>query len=314
MTRTLSLLFAVTFAMAIFSGCNGGAPPELTIDQQIEQIMSSSTDAAGKARKLMEIAKKQIDSNDRTGPPQTLKKVSEVCETITDPASQAKAFSELAEMQISIRKNSEARKSQNQAFEALAKVEEPGAKIAALMQVAKSQSVVKSPTGEIDNAKVNQLIKEAEGLLDQIGTADLKVKLICDLAATFSEMNRKDDVARLLALGQKAVDTADGERKRAEILGQLGVAFAANGQMDEAKELFTQGAQACEKLSDDNRSQGYALIELAERMLEAGFPKEAATVAAKGEEVANTIPDATMKYPLKKRAQAVIKSSGTTAQ
>jgi|GEM_PF-4846805 len=316
MTRALSLLIAVAFIATTLIGCGKGGNSQPTLDQQIQQAMSSS-DIPNKVKKLIDIAKKQLDRGDRLGAKQTLGMAFSECEKISanipNYAGEAEAYANLALAQVSIKQNSDARKSQTKALEALKLIEDPKLKITALTSVAKSQSVVKSPTGEIDTSKVNQLIEEAEKLLDQVDDPTLKVKHICDLAAAFSVMNRKEDVGRLLAIGQSAVDATEDQRKKAEILGQLGVAYTENDQADKAKELFTQAAQACEKLAGDDRNQGYALIELSERMLKSGFAKEAAVVATKGEEVANSIPDASMKYPLKERAQAVIKAGGTPA-
>lgn len=265
------------------NGCGGDPPPAGPSFAQMIADAKKIENADFRATKLVEIARKQMDSKDTTGAENTLTEALRSAKEITDPGMKTAACAKIAAAYMDAKKPLGVTRAIDEADAAASAIEDPTTKAKAFASIAATESKL----GDVKAAAAR--LKKTIELLSKIENPQQRVRAMLEVAQAFNEMGKTEDADRLLGEALDAAKSIEDKRQQAETIADV----AAKMQVlkkDAAKATFEAALAAADTI-ETPENKAYAYVKIGERMYQSGFQKTGLEAIAKGETFSADIKD-----------------------
>ena len=275
-----------------------GAPAEdaamMYSDIAIDQKKAGATDGAKKTLALAVEKSEDLDLQTR-------------------PAALVNALTAVAQAQfeVSVIDRATPKATLGKAAEAAKKVENPEQKVYALSKVARAQIALKQ------GVQAEDTLKEAEALAKTLTDPQGKTLGLLSVARAYGEANNSAGVERLLGESLSSVDSISTDglegaeleaviKAKVECLASIGLAQARLAKKEESNKSFNDAETLAGQITDPLKLSN-ALLDIGEKLIDAGRPASGQTVLEKAKVQAQKVPGSIKQPVLDKIERAFIR-------
>jgi hypothetical protein len=287
-------------------GCGGGAPPEKSLAEQLNDARQLPS-AEARAAALIRIADLQRAGGDTMDAKSTLATASSSAEQIEHAYTKATTLAQIAAAQAVISTKQIARGTLRKAAKAVKEIEDPHMRMLASLEQAEAALKLE------DQGQALSLLKSAEQLAGDVELPDASCDCLLNVASGYHAADQQDEAKRVINATLVKIRELENARRKSDLLGDAALALRRSNEADVAtwQGVLTESQQMAEGITDP-LARSYALVHLAECLNTVGKQGDAETILVKAEADADKVTDNAMRGPLIEaiRKQQASASSG----
>lgn len=292
--RRITARGAVLLGALALVGCGGDSSQGPSLAAQ-HQAAKQETDPGIRARKLVSVALELSKAGDMSSCNTALAEAQQSITEVKEPAGKAAGLNLVADASARAGNTADAKKQLRAARNAADEVEDVSARIPLLARTAEILALrLEDATGAVD------ILKESEKLSEKLEDPPAKVAAQLRVVAGFQVAKATGDVERLGAVAVEGARGLSDERKKAEALADAGGVMQRAGLAEQAAALFAESDTTARKIEDAS-GRGYALLNLANRLLAAGAKDKAGETIQAAEAAAEKVSDRALREELVKK-------------
>ncbi len=289
-SRVWMSVVVLTAVLAAGCGGNGGTTPGASLADQYQRAVKT-TDPVERAKQLVVVAERQRQAGDLGGAQLSMKSAMDAAIEVQDPAGRATALNAVADAHAKAGSVSDAKATLKDVRKAADEIADNAARIKAVAVMA--QIYARLPDGK---AAATGYLKMVEDLAGAIADPESRVSAVLEMAAAYNEAQAAADAQKWI---DSALETARGipdARKRTDAITSIGAKLAVMKKSAEAQTVFQEAEKSVAAI-ETPLSQGYALVNLADKQRQAGQLGAASKLLNAAEAQADKS-DGSLKEPL----------------
>ncbi|HEX5106262.1 MAG TPA: hypothetical protein VFV87_20725 [Pirellulaceae bacterium] len=300
MMKRVSFLLLLAMSLSVAApGCGGGSGGGKSLTQQVQDAARIS-DASLRAKKLAGLAEKQHATGDILGTASTLGAAREAALSVSDPSSKASTLIVVAASNAKTEQSTDDVKSLlKEAGKAIEGVSDPFAQVPLLADLAAATG-----THVKNTALAASHLQTAEEAAAKIENVSIRAASLAKIAIAYGQLEgRSEDANRVADAGLEFAHSQADPRDKCDCLGEIAIALAKLQRSDDAAAAFEEAQAAAGEIATDE-SKAHALLGLGRKARLAKNQSLAATLFDRALDVAESVPDASVRGPLIDEIQA----------
>ena len=310
--RRLTALCLLASCLPIVVGC-GAAPssPGTASTSYVDQAARAGEEPIPevRARKLIQIAYKQVQAKDDFGAEDTFELADKACDLIEEPSMRAGVLTLLCQARMKLDDDRSTLKSLAAAQKAVEGIEDLETKALATAKLAQVQARLDDPAAAL---RMLQSAEElAAGLENADGQADAfgQTRVLSAVAESYHQMGQAAEAGRTVEAALKAAESLDGLR-RCEATGIVAATQHKMGEKDAAEATFARALEFAAEI-DTLHQKANAMCEMAEQLAECGHRVKARETLEQADQVAHRIPELDLQRQTVERIRTLMRTLGS---